>query len=79
MRYYKIQVKLGHMGCGNELPSWVYVKAKSMTAAISIAQKLPAVKHNKMPLSAIEISEDDYKVGLESHNYYEKMEQIFGV
>ena len=79
MRYFKVQVKLGHLGCGKDLPSWVYIKAKNMTTALTIAKKLPAVKHNKTPLSAIEISEEDYIAGIESHNYYEKMEQIFGV
>ena len=50
MRYYKIQVQLGHLGCGNELPAWVYIRAKNMTAALTIARKIPAVKHNRIPL-----------------------------
>lgn len=79
MKYYKVQVQLGHLGCGNELPAWVYIRAKNMTAALTIARKIPAVKHNRIPLGAVEITEEEYELGIESKNYYEKMEQIFGV
>ena len=79
MKYYKIQVELGHLGCGKSLPSWVYIKAKTILKAIEVAQKFPAVKHSKLPLKAIEITEEEYLVGIESKNYYEKMESIFGV
>ena len=79
MKYYKVQVKLGHLGSGNGLPSWIYIKSKNILKAIAKARSLPAVKHSRLPLQAIEITEEEYIAGIESQDYYKKMDQIFDV
>lgn len=77
MKYFKIQVELGHMGCGDSLPSWIYIKEKDILSAIKRAKRIPAVKHSRLPLQAIQITEEDYKVGIKENNYYNKMDQLF--
>ena len=77
MKFYKVQVELGHLGIGNSLPSWVYVKAKDIIKAIIKARRIPAVKHSRLPLEAIEISQEEYLLGLESNQYYDNIDQIF--
>ena len=77
MRYYKVQVELGHLGTGANLPCWIYVKAKNIMHAINIARKFPAAKHAKLPPSAIQITKEEYINGRKSEDYCEKMEQIF--
>ena len=79
MKYYKVQVKLGHLGMGKDLPSWVYIKARDILKAITKARNIPAVKHSRLPLEAIEISEEEYKEGIKNRDYFDKIEQIFSV
>ena len=47
MRYFKVQVKLGHLGCGKDLPSWVYIKAKNMVEN-AIDNCLKAIKEKEV-------------------------------
>lgn len=77
MKYYKVQVELGHLGCGKELPAWIYIKAKDILKAMSKARHLPAVKHSKLPSNIVEITKEEYIEGINSKDYYSKMNQIF--
>ena len=79
MKYYKVQVKLGHVGRCKEISTWVYVKANDILKAIAKARKIPAVKHSQLPSKAVEITESEYIKGLEEANYYTMVEQIFSV
>ena len=79
MKYYKIQVEFGHLGCGNSLPTWIYVKAKNIIKALDKAKHLPAIKHSRLPLEAIEITKEEYELGIERKDYYNKIDQIFSV
>lgn len=76
MRYYKVQVTLGHLGVGYGLEAWLYVKAKNMYDAIKKAQKFPGVKHRRLPKQALEISEENYLAGLKEQNYKKWMNKI---
>ena len=78
MKYYKVKVKLGHVGRCKEISTWVYVKAKDILKAIAKARKIPAVKHSQLPLTAVEITEEEYIKGLEENTYYTRVEQILG-
>ena len=76
MKFYKVQVTLGHLGCGYGLEAWLYVKAKNMYSAIKKAQKFPGVKHGRLPKQALEISKEEYVTGLEEENYKNWMNKI---
>lgn len=79
MKYYKVIVTLGHLGKCHGVETTIYVEATSMMKAVKVAQKLPGVKHSKMPSKAVEITEEEYRKGIESQNYYNRMDQIFNV
>lgn len=79
MKYFKVQVQLGHLGPKKELPALIFIKSKSILNAITKAKNIPAVKHSKLPPQTIEITEEEYNAGIESQNYYEQMNQIFNV
>ena len=77
MKYYKVQVLLGHVGRGRGLPAWLYIEAKNLLKAMDSAKKFPGVKHSRMPNQAIEISYEEYLEGREESDYKAKMTQIF--
>jgi len=77
MKYYKIQVLLGHLGSGKGMPTWIYIEADSMLTAIDLARDFPGVKHSKLPIQAIEISKKNYLKGRETKDYNAKMTLIF--
>lgn len=78
MKYYKFVVKMGHVGCGNYLETEVFVKALNMLSAMSKAKRIPGVKHNRLPLKGIEISENEYIEGIKANPYIQSMSKIFG-
>ena len=77
MKYYKIQVILGHIGNRKGLPTWLYVEAENILEAIYRARNFPGVKHSRLPEQAVEISFEEYTAGRESKDYNAKMTQIF--
>ena len=78
MKFYKVQVILGHLGGSNGLPTWIYVKARDIIKAIQKARNIPAVKHSQLPPKAFEITEEEYNLGIKQNNYRENISQIFG-
>ena len=76
MKYYKVQVTLGHLGKGYGLEAWLYIEEKNMIAAVCRAKKFPGVKHTRLPLIAIEINEEEYLDGLKEQNYKKWMNKI---
>jgi len=77
MRYFKIQVELGHLGFNKGLPTYVYVKSKSIVTAMNVARKLPCVKHHKLVPYAVEITKEEYIEGSKNNKYLENIEKIF--
>ena len=77
MKYYKVQVFLGHVGTGKGIPAWLYIEAKSMLEAVDLARKFRGVKHSKLPIQAQKITYEEYLVGRESKDYNAKMTLIF--
>ena len=76
MKYYKVQVTLGHLGRGYGLEAWLYIEEKNMMAAVNRAKRFPGVKHSRLPLTAIEINEEEYLDGLKEQNYKKWMNKI---
>ena len=74
--YYKVTVKLGHLGCGNSTTALIYYKATSAYKAMKKAQNLPAVKHNNLPIQVKMITEEEYLNGINSADYYEKISML---
>ena len=77
MKYYKVQVLLGHVGKGRGLLTWLYIEAENLLKAMNKARKFPAVKHSRLPNQAIEITYEEYIEGKEASDYKAKMTQIF--
>ena len=76
MKYYKVKVILGHLGNGKGISVWVYIKSSSILNAVRKAQKLPGVKHGKLPLEACEITLEEYQAGIEQGKYYEQIDAL---
>ena len=77
MKYYKVQVPLGHLGSSKALPTWLYFEAENILEAVDRARSFPGVKHSKLPYQALEIKEEEYIKGIASKDYNAKMTQIF--
>lgn len=61
MPYFKVTAKQGHCGTGRYQPITFAIKAKDILSAISIAKKMPSVKHNNFVLQAVMITKEEYK------------------
>lgn len=61
MPYFKVTAKQGHYGTGRYQPITFAIKAKDMLSAISIAKKMPSVKHHDSVLQAVMITKEEYK------------------
>lgn len=60
MPYYKVLMRTGHWGVGSDRANYLFVRGANMLEAITYAKKIPSVKHNTMPISAVEIGEDEF-------------------
>lgn len=69
--YFKISVKGGHMGNGRYADMSFYVIASDIFSAMKKAKKFPSVKHNKLPISAKMITEDEYNKN-KNYNAYSR-------
>lgn len=78
MKYYSVVVKMGHMGTGKYMPVKLYIKANNILNATKKAQKVPGVKHDKSPLLAKEIGQEEYEIGLQNSEYTAFMQSKFG-
>ena len=76
MKYYKVQVTLGHLGIGQGLEAWLYIESKNMLDAVRRAKNFPGVKHSRLPMMALEISKEEYLEGLKEQNYKKWMNKI---
>lgn len=76
VHYYQALMKMGHMGAGNHLQVNIFIKSHNLISAITKAQKIPAIKHNEMPISIKEISYEEYLIGIEKGEYYSRMSAI---
>lgn len=78
MKYYSVVVKMGHLGTGNFIPVKLYIKASNIMSATKKAQKFPGVKHGRLPLTAKEIGQEEYELGLQNSEYTAFMQARFG-
>lgn len=69
MKYYKIVVLMGHLGAGNSQAVPLFVKALNAYEAMIKAKKVPGVKHDKQPLSVVEITKEEFAKGREINEY----------
>lgn len=84
MKYYKIQVKCGHVGKNKYILKWIFIKAKDGKEAADIARKKPRVKHHHKDAirEVIDIDFKEYSLGLKAmaeDNYFKvhnKQDQI---
>ena len=61
MGFYKVTCPRGHVGNGKETEIAFYFKAKDIMQALSIARKMPSVKHHKaIGFNAIAITPEEY-------------------
>ena len=77
MKFFKVLVKLGHLGRAKYHETWVFVKAEDMYSALKKAQSCPAVKHDKLPTKAVMITEEEYIKGVKEDQYYKDVQTIF--
>lgn len=68
-KYYRMIVRIGHNGAGRTREVPVYVFAKDMSSAIKRAMNLPAVKHSEIPLTAKEITKEEFEQGRKENLY----------
>ncbi len=69
MKYYKAIMQMGHCGRGKHQDVPIYIYAKCMTEAMKYAQNMPAIKKDKMPISLVEISKEEYEEGRAKDEY----------
>lgn len=62
MNYYKVQVKLGHVGRNKFLKKWIPVKAETKKEASDKVKMMPRVKHHNknVILDLVKITLDEY-------------------
>lgn len=74
MKYYKIEVKCGHVGAGNYRIITFFIEAKDYKDAINQVLAMPGVKHdcNTAIHSLKAIKYDEYIKGRESSAYDNK-------
>ena len=75
-KYYKAVVSMGHLGSGHHRESCLYIYARGIMEAMSIAQRAPAVKHSKIPLNIVEITKEEFLKGRKINPYDTVMDQL---
>lgn len=71
-KYYAITVRRGHNGIDHD-DAFItfYFKSASMLNAMDKAKKMPGVKHDQLPIRAVEVTYEEYKQARE-HSAYAK-------
>lgn len=60
MKFYMIACHRGHSGSGRSTEIKFAIAAESMVHACKIARKMPSVKHTKLIIYGIEITEAEF-------------------
>lgn len=69
-KYYKVVVTRGHMGKGyNHATMTFYECAKNMMEAMDKARQHGGVKHNRIPMNAMEITKEEFDANFGSNAY----------
>ena len=78
MRYFKVRVLRGHLGCGKNHEITFFVEARDIIKAVTIALKMPGVKHNCYSPFAEEVTEEEYEKARKTSAYanFDGYEQI---
>ncbi len=76
MKYYKVVVQIGHHGAGRVMDVPVFPRAENLVDAIAEAMKYPGVKHKKIPLTAKEISKEEFLAGRKEDVYGREMGRV---
>lgn len=74
---FSVVTKRGHCGSGNYTTLEFAIEARDAVEASFKAQKMPGVKHTEMPLSAKEISRQEFNE-LRKTSAYKRAEQFGG-
>lgn len=61
MKHWMVVCARGHCGTGHETEIKYAIKANTLLQALTIAKKMPSVKHTRMPLYGYEITEYEYQ------------------
>ena len=77
LKFYKVTVERGHMGVGKALETVFYFKAQNAYHAMCLAQKMPSVKHTKLPLKTEEITAEEYYEGRKKSAYHKDGQEVF--
>lgn len=77
MPYFKVIVKMGHMGKGKccEIP--LYIEANDAVEAMKV-RGIGGIQHNAIPVSVKPIDEEEYNNGLIENKYYKHMDALRG-
>ena len=60
MKHWMVICARGHCGTGHETEIKYAIKADTLLQALTIAKKMPSVKHTRMPLYGYEITEKEF-------------------
>lgn len=61
MKFYKVLCPRGHVGTKRYATITFYFAAQDAWAAMERGRKMGGVKHSRMPLSCVEISQEEYE------------------
>lgn len=66
MEYYKVKVKVGHVGRNHYILKWLYIKSKNGKEAANIARNTPRVKHHQKDAikEVVKITFEEYSFGI---------------
>ena len=65
---------MGHGGRGKAKEVPVFIAADNMSEAMAKAMQLPAIKHDHLPLSAKEITKEEFDQGRQENVYIRMIE-----
>ena len=74
-RYFLITCDRGHCGNGHSSTITFAFEAKNLIAAMDMGKQMPSVKHTRLPISGVEISEQEY-IEYRKINAYERSYQM---
>lgn len=61
MKFYKVLCPRGHVGTKRYATITFYFAAQDAWTAMERGRKMGGVKHSRMPLSCVEISQEEYE------------------
>lgn len=72
-KFWLVSCERGHRGTGKASEIKFAIEAPDLISALTIARKMPSVKHTRMPFLGREITEEDY-ISYRQKSAYERFE-----